>query len=229
MTFAQQVLAFYQQLQFTVPMPPGVQALLPFEASNAHVTRIMQQFYHRFYNDTRERTMIIGINPGRLGAGATGIPFTDTVRLQQDCGIEPPPFKTHEPSSVFVYRVIQAFGGPEAFYRRFYITSICPVGFVKHGTGGKPVNWNYYDDPAFAQALTPFIIAQMEKQLDMGINRHKAIVFGTGKNFRFIDALNRSCKWFGVLEPLEHPRYIMQYKARQTDEYVHRYLLALAG
>ena len=39
---------------------------------------------------TRTRTittLILAINPGRLGAGVTNIAFTDPVHLERDCGI----------------------------------------------------------------------------------------------------------------------------------------------
>lgn len=32
-------------------------------------------------------TNILGINPGRFGAGTTGIAFIDPIRLENECGI----------------------------------------------------------------------------------------------------------------------------------------------
>ncbi|NJK87700.1 MAG: DUF4918 family protein [Bacteroidales bacterium] len=63
--------------------------------------------------------MILGINPGRHGAGVTGITFTDTKRLWEKCGIKAEGRVTHEPSSVFFYEIIDAFGGVEKFYSHF--------------------------------------------------------------------------------------------------------------
>ena len=80
-----------------------------------------------------------------MTAGATGIPFTDTKRLSEVCGIESSSFQTHEPSSVFVYDVIKEFGGSEKFYDKFYINSICPLGFIEQNQKGNWVNCNYYD------------------------------------------------------------------------------------
>ncbi len=86
----------------------------------------MEQFYRKFYGDHHQRRMIIGINPGRFGAALSGVPFTDSARLAAPCGISYPGFKSYEVSSVFVYDVVAAFGGPEAFYRDVYIGSMCP-------------------------------------------------------------------------------------------------------
>jgi hypothetical protein len=40
-------------------------------------------FYEKFFDDARKRVFIIGINPGRFGAGTTGVPFTDPVSLER--------------------------------------------------------------------------------------------------------------------------------------------------
>ncbi|MFI5224347.1 MAG: DUF4918 domain-containing protein, partial [Nitrospirales bacterium] len=66
--------------------------------------------------------LILGINPGRLGAGLTGIPFTDPLKLQNICGIENTLPKKAELSADFIYTMISAFGGPEAFYKKFYFS-----------------------------------------------------------------------------------------------------------
>jgi hypothetical protein len=87
----------------------------------------------------------LGINPGRFGAGVTGIPFTDTKRLEEKCWLTIEGLTTYEPSSVFVYDVIEAYGGVEKFYSDYYISSVCPLGFVKFNEKGKEINYNYYD------------------------------------------------------------------------------------
>ncbi len=48
--------------------------------------QVMQKFYYKYYNDSNKRKFIIGINPSRHGAGVTGVPFTDTKRLDNVCG-----------------------------------------------------------------------------------------------------------------------------------------------
>src|SRR6266487_3034348 len=100
-TFANRVIQFNKELSFTGKLPNGIRVMNPFE-ENKDIISIVEIFYNRFDNDNKKRKLILGINPGRLGAGATGIPFTDTKRLSQICNIQIESISTHEPSSVFV-------------------------------------------------------------------------------------------------------------------------------
>lgn len=77
----------------------------------------------------------------------TGIPFTDSFRLKEVCGLEIPGLTTFETSSVFVYDMIKAYGGAESFYLDYFISAVCPLGFVRMNDKGREVNYNYYDDP----------------------------------------------------------------------------------
>src|SRR5580698_2224499 len=129
----------------------------PFK-ENPDVNTLMEQFYKKFYNDDLRRHLILGINPGRFGGGVTGIPFTDSKRLQSACGISYSGRETHEPSSVFVYETIDAFGGAEKFYKSFYINSICPLGFTSMQENGREVNHNYYDSKELTAAVYDFIM-----------------------------------------------------------------------
>ncbi len=228
-TLADKILAFNRSLNMPVSLPPGVDVLNPFQGENAEIIwPVVTTFYTTFYADANPRSLILGINPGRLGAGSTGLPFTDTKRLNEDCGIPFTAFTTHEPSSVFVYAIISAFGGPAAFYNQFYIGSVCPLGFTTPGKNG-PVNLNYYDDKALEEAVTPFIISSINRQLDFGLNRNKIYVLGTGKNFKFLQKLNATEKFAEQLVALEHPRFIMQYRAKQKEDFVEKYVGLLGG
>lgn len=109
---------YLDQLDFADPLPPGIDVLNPMKASK-EVREITRLFYQKYYSDTRPRTLILGINPGRLGGGSTGIPFTDTKRLKEKCGLELGDLKTHEPSSVFVYEWIDAMGVLPLFTKIF--------------------------------------------------------------------------------------------------------------
>lgn len=227
MTLADKILAFNKGLEIDGPLPEHIDVLNPFIGEHAEtIWPVVERFYQTFYADDQSRQLILGINPGRLGAGSTGLPFTDTKRLNDDCGIPFTPFKTHEPSSVFVYDVIREFGGPTEFYKRFYIGSVSPLGFVTPGKKGM-VNINYYDDKVLEKAVTPFIISSINKQLDFGLDRSKIFVLGTGKNFKFLDKLNKKEKFTEQLIPLEHPRFVMQYRAKRKQEFIEKYLRLL--
>ncbi|MGH8016208.1 MAG: SMUG2 DNA glycosylase family protein, partial [Candidatus Zixiibacteriota bacterium] len=105
------------------------------------------------------RKILLGINPGRLGAGATGIPFTDTKSLSEICEIPIESIETHEPSSVFIYELIDQYGGVDKFYSDFYINSVCPLGFLKLNKRQNWVNCNYYDNDELFQSVRSFIIS----------------------------------------------------------------------
>lgn len=228
MTWAENIIQFMEGLHVDEDiLPSGIEPLYPLQGEYRETTRsIVEAFYHKYYGDNEPRQFIIGINPGRLGAGLTGIPFTDTKRLADPCGIEVDAFSCHEVSSVFIYEMIAAYGGPEAFYRKFYITSVSPIGFVKEKKNGKAVNYNYYDEKSLERAITPFVIEQMETQLNFGADRRAAYVLGSGKNFKYFERLNREQQFFDEVIALEHPRYVLQYKNRFKQDYIDKYLRA---
>lgn len=163
--------------------------------------------------------MMIGINPGRFGGGVTGIPFTDPIRLEQHCGIANSFPKKQELSSVFMYEMMNAFGGVQAFYRSVYISSVSPLGFTKNG-----INLNYYDDALLKKRIEPFAVECMQQQLEFGIHRDYCICIGEGENFKYLQYLNEKYNWFGTVKAVAHPRFIMQYKRKQIQEYIERYL-----
>jgi hypothetical protein len=212
-----------------VELPSGIAVLDPFNGPNGmEVRRIVTEFHQRFYQDERPRTLMLGINPGRLGAGSTGLSFTDTKRCAQDLGIPVHGIQTHEPSSDFFYRMVRAAGGAASFYGAIYVHAVCPLGFVKEGPNGGPININYYDDKALERAVTPFVEHWLQTLVDAGLRRDLVLCIGTGKNAAYFTRLNQRLGLFHRVIALEHPRYVMQYKARQIDRYIDRYLQALA-
>ncbi len=223
MTFAEKIISFLKELNFNGSLPEGISIMNPFR-ENPAVLPVVSQFYTRFYNDNNPRHIILGINPGRFGAGSTGIPFTDTKRLFEKCGLSIPGVITHEPSSVFVYEMIDAFGGPANFYSKFYISAVSPLGFTSPGKNGRELNYNYYDSKALIEAVYDFIVETIEQQLEFGINRDMGFSLGTGKNFKFLFELNNKKKYFDKIVALEHPRFIMQYKSKQKRYYIKKYL-----
>lgn len=222
MTFAEKVLLFYRSLRITVPLPQDVVVLDPF--SDEVAFSYCARFYRKFYGDESERTVILGINPGRHGGGVTGIPFTDPVKLEQYCGISNPFKKKPELSADFIYNMIDAFGGPELFYRKYYFSAVSPLGFTK---GGK--NLNYYDVKELTSALTDFIVDSLMHQLSFGIRKDVCFCLGEGENFKYLKALNNDLRIFGEIIPLAHPRFIMQYRRKAMLDYIDDYLGKLGG
>jgi hypothetical protein len=97
MTFADKVINFNKQLEYTGPqLPAGIRIMNPFKEEE-QAMRISTEFYRKYYSDENKRHIIMGINPGRFGGGLTGIPFTDPKRLQSECHINYEGKVTHEP------------------------------------------------------------------------------------------------------------------------------------
>lgn len=228
MTFAERVIRFNRDLVYTGrPLPAAIRILNPFRDSPV-AGDISGRFYRAYYDDNAPRHLILGINPGRFGAGLTGIPFTDPKRLVSECGIPYTGKVTHEPSSVFVYDMIRAYGGPVAFYRKFYINSLCPLGFTTVQENGREKNYNYYDSPALTAAVSDYIVENIRTQIGLGCATDVCFCFGTGQNERYLRKVNAEQGFFARIVALEHPRFIMQYKQKSKSEYIQRYLAAFA-
>ena len=225
-TFASKIIQFNKQLSFEGKLPEGISIMNPFK-ENAEIMSIVEKFYNKFYNDDHKRKIILGINPGRLGGGVTGIPFTDSKRLTEVCNIKIDSVKTHEPSSVFIYEMIHKYGGVEKFYSHFYINSICPLGFIQT-TKTSCINKNYYDYDDLYQSVESFMISTLRQQIDFGIDTKKCFVLGK-RNAGFISKINEKEKLFNSIVVLEHPRYIQQYKSKEKDNYISRYLDELSN
>jgi hypothetical protein len=221
MTWHQHITGFYNKIKAPEKMPYDVHVLSPF--SDEDVSYVFNAFYKKFYSDNNKRRFIIGINPGRFGGGITGIPFTDPIRLNTHCGIANNFQQKQELSSLYMYQMIEAFGGPSRFYNDFYITSYSPLGFTKEGK-----NLNYYDDKALAITIEPFAAACLHEQLLWNADRDVAFCLGDGKNFQYVSKLNDKNGFFKKIIPLSHPRFIMQYKLKHKEEYIARYLQAFA-
>lgn len=218
-SWSDHIIDYYASLDPPRALPNGIEWLYPQQ--DPRVMELVAQFAHKYYDDGDTRTLFLGINPGRFGAGVTGVNFTAPRQLRQQCGIDHHLKEQSELSAEFIYDMIAAFGGPEAFYHRFFIGAVCPLGFVK---GGK--NINYYDDPALLQTVEPFIVQSINMLCAFGTARDRCLCIGGEKNFRHLERLNRLHGWFDTIVPLPHPRFIMQYRRRQKQEFIEQYLRA---
>lgn len=222
--FADRVIEFNRNLHYSGALPAGFKVLNPY-LDNAETMEVMSRFYKKYYNDSAKRKFIIGINPSRHGAGVTGVPFTDTKRLHSACGIKMQSAHTHEVSSVFVYDMIEEYGGATSFYKHFYINSPFPLAIVRHVKGGKWLNANYYDDPDLFENVKEFMIESLKKHINLGLDTSEVFILGK-KNAEFIKKLNDEANLFGKLTALDHPRFIQQYKSKEKQRYIDQYLIA---
>lgn len=217
MTVGKKLYNYYTNLNFNFILPDGIEVMNPYDSPE--VREYVKQFYDKYYSDNKPRILAFGINPGRFGAGLTGINFTDPVALKEQCGIDNNLPQKKEISSDYIYRLIGAYGGLNKFYGEVILAALSPLGYTKNG-----INYNYYDDKKLQEAVTPFIINSIETHKEIAKAGDVAIVLGTGKNFKFIDNLNKQHNFFKQLIPLEHPRFIMQYKRKYLDEYINKYI-----
>lgn len=223
---ADKLLDFYQSLRPPKTLPEGIEILFP--QKDKQVISLVKQFLYKYYSDDRPRRLMFGINPGRFGAGITGVNFTAPKQLKEYCGIDHHLKLSSELSAEFIYEMINAYGGVKSFYHDWFISSVCPLGFISYSSKGKnEKNINYYDDKKLMELIRPFIVRSINSQVAMGFNTEKCICIGGEKNYRFLSELNDEYRWFGKIVPLPHPRFILQYRRKQKDQYIHQYLSAM--
>lgn len=220
MIWAETLFEFYENLKPPRKLPNKIEWLYP--QKDQAVMHIFKLFLQKFYSDTKQRILFLGINPGRFGAGVTGVNFTAPKQLTEDCGIKHSFKMQSELSAEFIYDVINAYGGAKKFYSKYFIGSVCPLGFIKAGK-----NINYYDDKDLLKTVEPFIIESISQLMTMNFSSKICICIGGEKNFKYLFSINEKYKWFEQVVSLPHPRFIMQYKRKQKEDYIEAYLKIL--
>jgi hypothetical protein len=221
-TWDEQLISFYSNLKPPGKLPGNVEWLYP--QKDPEVMTIVAAFLHKYYHDNNKRKLMLGINPGRFGAGVTGVNFTAPKQLESYCGIDHGFKKQTELSAEFVYEMITSYGGVSKFYGDFFIGSVCPLGFVQNGK-----NLNYYDDKLLLQAVEPFIIESLQAMVQLNIDRTICFSIGGEKNYKYIASLNKKFGWFEKIKALPHPRFIMQYRRKQKEQFIQQYLQIISG
>jgi single-strand selective monofunctional uracil DNA glycosylase len=96
---------------------------------------------------TRDRALLVGMNPGPWGMAQTGVPFGAVSRVRRWLGVEGAvgrPVREHpkKPVEGFACRREEVsgdrlwgwaeatFGTPAAFFRRFFVWNYCPLMFL---------------------------------------------------------------------------------------------------
>lgn len=216
-TVGDRLFAFHKGLDIPAEPPAGIDVMVPNQ--DPGVKKYMKTFYERYYHDQSNRIFLIGINPGRLGGGLTGIPFTDPINLESILGIYNDLPKKHELSSRFMYEVVASSGGPHRFFSRIYLTAISPLGFVSNGR-----NINYYDSSDIMKSWELYFKNWMDEQVKIAGNRSVCYSLGTGQNLKFLLRFNHKYGFFRKVEALPHPRWVMQYRFRKRHEFVNLYI-----
>lgn len=216
-TFADKLMAYYSSLSAPKGLPEDVVVMNPY--LNPATFEIASEFYHKYYADTNERIVCFGINPGRFGAGVTGVPFTDPIKLREVCGIEHSFENRAELSSKFIYEMIEAYGGPASFFSKYYISAVSPLGYLRDG-----INLNYYDIKGYKQLFEKYTVDEIRKQLEFGLSRKVAFSIGKGQNIKFLNWLNDKYELFETIIPLPHPRWVMQYRLKRKNEFIQEFV-----
>jgi len=173
--------------------------------------QVMDDFWRRFYPEELPRHVICGLNPGRFGAGLTGVPFTDFQTLSR--WMPSVERQDTEPSAQFFAQVVAAVG-VEAFFRRFYVTNVSAVGYVKDGR-----NLNYHDLPAGAlEVVERRFVEEME------IVRPQQIIALGRQVERSIKRLMPNV----VVSYLPHPAWVSTYRKAAQHDWIERYLRVLS-
>jgi hypothetical protein len=220
-TFATRLRHFLTSFPLPGALTDNVQALSPYHEPTP--LALFSQFAAQYYADNQPRVALLGINPGRLGNGRTGVAFTDPVALA-DYGIPNELPQQREPSSQFVHAVVQAVGGSAVFFRHFFLGSLYPLVLLREGH-----NYNYYDAPALTAALDPAIRLSLQRQVEeVGLRRDVVVCLGR-HNGQYLTRWNQELRLFDHIHILDHPRYLMQYKRRDLTANVARYVEMLTG
>ena len=218
-TFADKAIKYFLNLRRPSRFAKNIEVMNPYKDKYVH--QVIKEFYHKFFNDNKQRLFVFGINPGRFGGGLTGIAFTDPVVLRETCEIENNLGNQKELSSKFIYRMIEKYGSVKKFYSNIFITALYPLALIKDGK-----NYNYYDTKGLTLALQNKIIKSVKAQIDFGARKDSVIILGK-KNADYFSKLNDEFGFFNRIIILEHPRYIMQYRLKKIDHYISKYLKAM--
>jgi len=218
-TFAESMIHFYSGLSLKLKRSKDVQVLNPF--IETEVMKACEWYHNKYCKNEGERVFLFGINPGRFGAGVTGIPFTDPVQIEA-IGFKNEWQKRHELSALYIDDMINAYGGRKKFSNDYYISSICPLGFIKNGN-----NINYYDEKNLILDTEAFIVNKLKAQINAGARTDICFSLGKGQNFKYFQKLNKRKKLFDKIIPLPHPRWVMQYKKKDKEKHIEATIAAL--
>lgn len=218
-TFADRALSFYCDLEMDINVPPEIKVINPYQKKETK--HFLESFLKKFFDDINQRILVLGINPGRFGSGQTGVPFTDFEDLRNVCGIDNTVEHKKELSSSFINMFISESGGAVEFYKKFYLSSVCPVGFTYQGK-----NLNFYENKEVYNVVESLIIKSVNSQINFGCSRDVAIIIGSGKNYSLFKEMNQEYSFFSQLIPIEHPRYVMQYQRKLLKQYILKYFRA---
>lgn len=173
---------------------------------------LVRKFYQTYYRHHSDRIVLCGMNPGRLGAGQTGIPFMDFHAISQLF----PDVQQHvrERSAQLIWSVIKEFG-INNFYDHVYLTNISWLRFTKDEK-----NLNYYELPSTIQNIftNTFIeemkIVQPKVIIPLGVEVERSLRKMAKSNRLTYPVENRLPHPAVLVKKEDRPKLIQQYKDR---------------
>ena len=172
------------------------------------------KYYERYVSEKPNKIVLCGLNPGRFGAGLTGVPFIDFKSLSEM--IPEVDRQETENSAQFFFEVIKKIG-VEKFYENCYVTNVSKFGYSRKSSSK---NVNYPELPEIAQNWL------FQKFIDeMNLIKPKLIiplsknVEGTLKMLSQNQQLN-----FKIGDRLNHPSWIMIYRQKDENKWIKKYV-----
>ena len=176
---------------------------------------LVNNFYKQVYSEIQPRIVLCGINPGRHGAGKTGVPFLDYLSLSKFF----PDIKNtdREHSAQFVYKVIESYG-KDRFFNSVYLTNYSWFGFETISNNHRK-NVNYFELPKNIQSVIEESFLE-----EMEILQPKYIIPLSEKVEQSLKDLKRRRRLdYEIMPRLKHPYYCSINKPHdQMKEYIHR-------
>lgn len=170
---------------------------------------MVRAFYRAYYALPRRRVVVCGINPGRLGAGKTGLPFLDydTLRRLLADRFAMDGRRGGERSAAFVASVMDHFGASR-FFDRVYLTNLSWFGFMR---AGRNLNYDRLPPEIQGELLGDFLA-------EMDIVRPRIIVPAARSVAEGLARLRDAGKLAWPVGPrLNHPNFCA-FPARAAEE-----------
>ena len=177
-------------------------------------------FHKKYVEPNSPRVVICGINPGRNGAGLTGIPFIDFESLSNM--LPDIQKKDWEQSAKFFFSVIQEFG-IEEFYKNFHVTNISWFGFSRID---KPKNVNYFEKDIFTE-IAIYLIDKFVEEMEL-INPDYIIPLSKTVKYE-LEKLKKQGKIRAEIGTcINHPSWVVTYRRKDLSIWRQKYIDTLS-
>lgn len=219
MSIRNEVIDFYQKFVGPSKLPTDLELINPYADEDRR--NAIHSFYDKYYDDSKVRVHVLGINPSRMHKTATGINYTDGFALSEYCGIDNSFSKTRELTADFFYRVVNAMGGPSEFFARIFPWAMMPVCVTKQGDYA-----NYYEESVVEHLRD--LVEENVRWTSKLPSTGKLVILGTGENHKFFEGMPGSPFGYNEVRVVPHPRWVMQYNRSKLDDYIDQYIEALS-